>query len=290
MAGCTLTHHPVPSFTARPQFYTAPPSDSLLLWLEPDPPQGASVNLALDGDGKVSRWNDVRGDRAVVALPGFAQAPRTIRTSVPAVPAVRDLKALSCRARGAAACAYAYSGPNEGDLAGNAYMIFGVVQRTSDRGDNYFVMTTGSGCSALFGGTGCTNNTALHLGWSGGTTLRLGQYGNDAVLDEVPAFDGTNIVTSFNGGLFPFGSETNRRVELLDPVAMAASPGGDATPLSNFGRLMVGGTGYTDQFGPGVPNWYFDGEIIALLVYTRALPLNEVQVAEDYLRMRFGPR
>jgi hypothetical protein len=290
MTGCTLTHRPTATFNAQPQSQAAPPPDGLLLWLEPDPPQGG-FNLQRDAEGKVGRWNDHRGDgRAVVALPGFAQAPRVIRLTVPATPAVSDVTVLSCRARGEQACAYAYSGPGEGDLAGNPYMIFGVVQRASDRGDNYFVMTTGSGCSALFGGTGCTNNTALHLGWSGGTTLRLGQYGNDAVLDGTPAFDPANIVTSLIDGLFLLNGEPDRRVELLDPVVMEAFTGGDATPLSNFGHLMVGGTGYTDQFGPGVPNWYFDGEIIALLVYTRALSLAEVQTAQDYLRTRFGPR
>ena len=53
---------------------------------------------------------------------------------------------------------------------------------------------------------------------------------------------------------------------------------------------MIGGTGFTDSFGLNVPDWRFDGEIIALLVYSRTLPLNEVQVAEDYLRLRYGPR
>jgi hypothetical protein len=42
-----------------------------------------------------------------------------------------------------------------------------VVRRPGPRFDNYFQMTCGTGSQIGAGGTGCTANTVLHLGWCG---------------------------------------------------------------------------------------------------------------------------
>jgi hypothetical protein len=290
LAGCPLHHEEAPPYPVHPdRSVTAPPQDDLMLWIEADDPQTAQPTQQLDANGRVSQWNDQRGaDRAVVALAGFAQSPMRLGLTV-AGGARRDVVALSCRSAAGQICGYGYSGPNPHALDGTGHSIFGVVRRDSGRGDNYFLMTTGSGCSALFGGTGCTSNTALHLGWSGGTTARLGQYDNDAVLDDTTAFDETRSVVTLFSGISMFLGGTAHQIEYLDPDMNRGNSGGDATTLHDSGRLMIGGTGFTDSFGPGVPDWRFEGEIIAVLVYTRSLNIDGVHQAQSYLRNRFGP-
>jgi hypothetical protein len=51
----------------------------------------------------------------------------------------------------------------------------------------------------------------------------------------------------------------------------------------------VGGTPFWEG-GIDAPNWRFNGDIFALLIYGRELSLAERQQASDYLRNNYGPR
>jgi hypothetical protein len=278
------------SLTPQPDpTVTTPPQADLLLWLEGDGLQTGQATLQVDASGKVGSWRDMRGDRSVVALPGFAQQATVLSLTLPPG-TMRQVSVLSCSSAPGGGCAYRYSGPNGGTLAGTGFSIFGMVQRASDRRDNYFVMTTGHGCSAYWGGTGCENNTTLHLGWSDNTTARFGQYGNDAVLNDTTVFDSSHHVTTFFSAHTQYIGTPYRVIEYLDRSMRRGTTGGDATTMHSIGTLMVGGTGYTGPFGPDVPDWLFDGQILALMIYTRSLGLDEIQQAESYLRNRFGPR
>src|SRR5690349_3388514 len=70
-SGCPLLHAvrgAPPPFPPSFAQVAEPPQGSLLLWLAADGPD----TLQVDGQGRVTRWNDHRSpDRAVVALPGF---------------------------------------------------------------------------------------------------------------------------------------------------------------------------------------------------------------------------
>jgi hypothetical protein len=53
--------------------------------------------------------------------------------------------------------------------------------------------------------------------------------------------------------------------------------------------LLIGGTPFFTG-GPDAPDWYFKGDIFALLIYNRELTLAERQQASDFLRNNYGPR
>jgi len=58
----------------------------------------------------------------------------------------------------------------------------------------------------------------------------------------------------------------------------------DPGPLGSSGYLLIGGTPFFPG-GPDAPDWYFSGDIFALLIYNRELTLAErQQQASDYLR------
>jgi hypothetical protein len=247
--------------------------------------------MQFDSSGRVLRWNDHRrAARAVAGQGGFLGAADTVTLRTPDG-ATRTVRALRCRERVAERCSYALIDSTvpaaELSLDHSAYTVLGVVRRTSDRGDNYFVMTTGRDCSSLFGGTGCHSNSALHLGWSGGRTVRLGQYDNDVVIDRVPEFsEARSLPTLFSGS----STGTIEKVRYFDSEIYFMRTGASSSLLMDSGTLMVGGTAFTGAGGPGVPDWRFDGQIFAVLVYKQALTDALLVQAESYLRNRFGPR
>ncbi|WP_027544997.1 hypothetical protein [Bradyrhizobium sp. WSM2254] len=61
-------------------------------------------------------------------------------------------------------------------------------------------------------------------------------------------------------------------------------------PLTASGQLLIGGTPFFGAGGPDVPDWSFNGDIFAMLIYGRELSLAERQQASDYLRNKYGPR
>jgi len=286
-SGCPLLHAvrgAPPPFPPRFAQVAEPPQDSLLLWLAADGPD----TLQVDGQGRVTRWNDHRSpDRAVTAQVGFFGRVKSVLVQPPGG-ARREVRALSCGAQPETRCSYGLVDPTAPrgalSLDGKPYSLFAVVQRNSTRGDNYFVMTTGTGCMASAGGTGCRSNSALHLGWSGSRTARLGQYDNDAVINDTPTFlGGTPPLSLFHG----FSGPIFKSIGLLETAANNVSIGGNATLLSGSGQVMGGGTPF-----PVIdcPDWSFDGQIVALLLYTRVLEEPLRLQAEAYLRGLYGPR
>jgi hypothetical protein len=175
------------------------------------------------------------------------------------------------------------SAAGPGVLDGTPYTVLAVVRRLSSRGDNYFLMSEGHGCNPAFGGTGCDSDSALHLGWSGDDTLRLGQYDHDVVLAPVPTFASPPPLSL----IFATSGPSGKRVGLLDPDVNRLAVSSEVLLLANSGRIFVGGTPFGQELA--VPDWHFVGDVLALLVYTRELSLIEVQQATDYLRTHYGP-
>src|SRR4029453_2584233 len=133
-------------------------------------------------------------------------------------------------------------------------------------------------------GINCTDNTALHLGWSGDRTLRLDQYGNAAVMDPVPVF---NTAAPARSLLVGQADSRGKMISLLEPLYNGNSLAADTRPLGTSRRLYVGGTPWADN--NEVPNWFFVGDIFAVLGYSVELPDVERRAVTDYLRTRYGP-
>jgi hypothetical protein len=283
-APCTLTHPPGHlALVGRldPRQSSPPRQDALLLWLEGNAPGGGSF-ITTEADGRSARsWSDVRGRGGITQVSFEGR-----RVTVPVLtPAGSRFNAFALRCGSplddSIRCSYVASA-RPGILDGQAYSVLAVVRQTLGRGDNYFLMTEGHGCNPAFGGTGCAPDSALHLGWWGERTLKLGQYDHDVVLDSVPSYDQPPLSL-----IFASSGPSGLQVGLLDPTfnGLGASP--EILSLSGSGRLFIGGTPWGQ--GNAVPNWRFTGDILALLVYTRQLTLREVQQATAYLRNRFGP-
>jgi hypothetical protein len=167
-------------------------------------------------------------------------------------------------------------------LDGTAYTILAVVRRNSGRDSNYFVNTGGSNCNPTFGTT-CTSNTVLHLGWVGARAVRLGQYDRDVTLDAVPAFSTSPPLTLIQA---VSGPGTGKLVAVLEPGFNQAAIDPRVTALlATSGGLFIGGSPFP---GP-VPDWHFTGDIFAILIYTRELSGADLAVAQEYLRLRYGP-
>lgn len=269
-----------------------PPQDRLLLWVEGGSPHGDP--FLLGRTGKVRAWSDRRGGSSgflgVVTTRGhngeiddFYQGERVELPTAGGV--LRTAWALRCgdRDRSEVRCSYSVSGPTIPLLDETPYSILAVVRRNSGRGDNYFVMTGGKDCRAYAGGTGCESNTALHLGWSGERTTRLGQYDNDVWLGEVPAYDSREGRQSLFVGM---AGPATKTVALLEPRFNRAAFRPDTTLLRNSGALFVGGTPFPEY---ALPDWRFVGDIFALLIYTKELSPRELDRAQAYLRQRYGP-
>ena len=283
LAGCALPHLVVYPFRYTPdQRAVTPPNLGLLLWLEGD------QQMELDGVGRVTRWNDMlRGrDRAVLQQFGFKGTPVTTTFTTPN--GARRHVGLRCAAE-AGRCAYAARdfGPRPPplNLTGTPYSILAVVvRRPGPRFDNYFLMTSGTSCNTTFGGTGCTANTVLHLGWQWDSVIRHGHYDFDVDSFALRPAEEPTLIVAQSG---PRGMDV---ASLSAATAHSAFNGrSDPGPLSSSGLLLIGGTPFFEG-GPAAPDWFFTGDIFALLIYNRELSLAERQQAADYLRNNYGPR
>jgi hypothetical protein len=268
----------------RPYADPQPPQRGLALWVEGD-------SLTPDTAGNVRTWPDMRGGgtvlRAWTAGDGTTM-PGTIASATLRTPAglSRMLRGLQCTA--SPRCSYVLADgagrPRRDLLTGSPYAILTVVRRAGPRGDNYVVMTDGTGCDPVTG-IRCTDNTALHLGWSGEDVLRLGQYGNDVVWDGTTRFNGAAPALSLLEGV---SNGDGKRVSILELLYDTTATAPDTRPLDRSGSVFVGGTPFVDN-NP-VPNWHFEGVIFAVLIYNAQLTPDELRAAADYLRNRYGPR
>jgi len=293
LGGCPLPHANY-RFIAQTDPGAHPPLENLLVWLEGDE-RGQS--FVMGAAGLVDRWTDARGSgRAAVQTLGFRgeRRPAELRGADGNTRTVFGLRCGSETRR----CAYTVGdlgGGRPPNLDDTPYTIIAVVRPASDRWDNYFVMSEGQGCDAALGGINCRDHSALHLGWTARPdvwdpfVLRLGHYGDDG---DAP-FPGGDAVanqvilvsTRFQGG---FGHVAYLRPGTFWP---AFSSGGDRMlSLSSSGAILIGGTPFTGRDGPSVPDWHFEGDIFAILIYRGEVSDATRRRVEDYLRNLYGPR
>lgn len=262
----------------------APPTGGLELWLEGETLVGTgSTSIAVSwpdmrgqGMGGVNAWRQkdgglMNGTVITVGLP--------VPTSF-----IRPTRALHCVEE--PRCSYVLvdrAGTRRQDvLTDHRYTIFAVARRIGSRGDQYVVMTEGTGCDRA-AGLSCAGNSALHLGWPGDTVIRLGHYSNDADM-VAPRFNSTNPAMSLIEGRL---DSANKRVCLFEPGYNFCRAGSDARALGPSGLLFVGGTAWVDA--RSAPNWRFEGDIYAVLVYSVPLTETQMRAVTDYLRTKYGP-
>jgi hypothetical protein len=282
-----------------------PPTSGLLLWLE----GGRSYlrhrveggeSVPAEPGHTVYSWRDVRWTPDTHGLyptafnSGFFEGSDRFEGQVVDVTltgadtVTRAVRALRCGtpndANTAVRCSYLILRALPTRLNGIDYTILAVVRRISGRGSNYFIMTDAGGSCSLAGGTGCAANSALHLGWAGETTARLGQYYNDSDLEAVPSFNSNSPpVSLFVARVGAMG----KQVAVLEPGFNFFNTASDTQHLANSGSLFVGGTPWGTRVG--VPDWRFVGDIFAVLVYFGEMDEGDMLMAQAYLRGKYGP-
>jgi hypothetical protein len=161
-------------------------------------------------------------------------------------------------------------------LTNSPYTIFAVVQRDSSRSDNYFLVSAGTGCNI----GGCEANSALHLGWQGDRTIRLGQYYNDLDLRDVPPFNSARPAVSL---IIASSDTTGKFVSLDEPGFSREVRNGEGTPLRRGEPLRVGGSD-----GRTPPDFLFGGNVFEIIIYNARLSVSHFNAVKNYLRRKYG--
>jgi hypothetical protein len=285
LLGCGLDHAPGQSrhFPRSPDPTAGgPPLAGLFLWLE-----FGDETMSVNASGFVTSWRDARSrERSAIGNTLFLGTRTTAALRSPSFGTTDTFAALRC-GPDPARCSYTIRDPGlqtgAPSLDGLRYSVFAVVRPAVARGDNYVVMTGGSGCNPGAGGTGCSRDTAFHIGWSGPRTLRHGHYDDDIFFDVLAGPPSVSLITArFQDGELDMG--------LLDPRTSAFQTRSGALSLTRSGELFVGGTPFTGPSGPSVPDWHFEGDIFAVLIYTGTVTNENRSRVESYLRNRYGPR
>ncbi len=142
-------------------------------------------------------------------------------------------------------------------VEGNNYTIFALVHRDDNSGNNYFIGTQSA-----------VANAGLHFGFSSDSNLRLGQISNDldlSVSGQAQASIGLlSARLSASGKQVSFNGFTNS-----DAVS---------TPLASAGQGVI---------GRGFDSGGFSGQIAEIIVFSRALSDDEMNLMSDYLRKKW---
>jgi hypothetical protein len=161
-------------------------------------------------------------------------------------------------------------------LTNTPYTIFAVVQRDSPRGDNYFLVSEGTGCNI----GGCDANSALHIGWQGDRTVRLGQYYNDLDLRDVPPFNPARPAISL---IIASSDASGKFVSLNEAGFSQEAHNREGTLLRQGDPLRVGGSD-----GRNPPDFLFSGNIYEIMIFNARLSNTHFDAVKSYLRRKYG--
>ncbi|MDB2414399.1 LamG domain-containing protein [Rickettsiales bacterium] len=153
-------------------------------------------------------------------------------------------------------------------LAGSAYTIFAVEDRTADKHEAYFIGNDGGGGS----------NLSLHIGYRnfGTPWLSLGQWGNDLDIDNIPSYTASptpNIVTAKLDTSVGHYIRTHK-----DGVVYEASN-------TNTTALISANNG---NVANGFDTKYYQGNIGEIIIYNKALSQKYMRNVERYLSEKWG--
>jgi hypothetical protein len=228
-------------------------TENLLLWLETSLAMSFVSAEARDGT-PISIWYDISQQK-----PNPLNANQTTGTNQPkfytdvfdsALPAVRFDGSDD------------FLGFDGSDLANNAYTVFVVAQRSSNKSDNFFIA-----------GSSTATDANLKLGFSDGSTIMHSHYSNDLTFTtEAYSSPQQEIHT------FWFNTIDGKKYWLNGGSTPDAAGSSQTTALSSFAGASLGN--YSNSS-------YFQGDVAEIIIFTRSLKTEERRAIEDYLSKKY---
>lgn len=231
-------------------------TENLLLWLETSLPTSFISSEARDATA-ISIWHDLSQQK-----PNPLNANQATSANQPkfyadifdgALPAVR------------------FDGSNDflnfegSNLANNAYTIFVVAQRSSNKDNNFFLA-----------GSSSATDANLKLGFSNNSTIMHSHYSDDITYSTTAYSSPQQQIHTFW-----FNSVDGKKYWLNGGTTPEAADSSQTTALSSFAGASIGN--YTN-------NSYFQGDIAEIIIFTRSLKTEERQAIEDYLSKKYRIR
>lgn len=225
----------------------------LSMWLETTSVQ-SFADSETENEATVSSWNDI-------GLQSYkTNATQTSSTNRPAY--IRDcINGLPClRFNGTSA----YLNFEPTFLVNSSYTIIVVEQRRSDGGGNesYFI-----------GGSNEAGNGLLHLGYRTNTQLTFAQYMNDFNV----TIEGYSLPTP-RIHTYTLGQGIGRNYYVNGATLLTNS---NSTLLSSYNSATIG------RYG-NFPPHYFNGDLMEIIMFNRALNTEERTSIEEYLSKKWN--
>ena len=154
-------------------------------------------------------------------------------------------------------------------FAKNSYTVFVVEQRSSGKGENYFIA----------GATGGVNQN-LVLGYRNNTTVLQAHWGNDFdIPTSLPNYSVQNLIPRIH--TFLFNNSIGKQYTLNGKHNYADYKQGDdiakLAPLISFNSARV-----------GLYSGFYEGDLAEIIMFKRSLKTEEVEAIESYLGSKYG--
>jgi hypothetical protein len=211
----------------------------------------SDTGITKDGSDKVSAWADQSGLGGGDATQATgANQPLWVASVLDGYPAIRFTAASSHRLN------FTLSG-----IAGSAYTIILVTGRRTGSSPNYCfgAVTTG------------TSNASLHLGWASGSAWGFRHFGND-----IDVTVENYVANRFHIMSHVLHTSIGRKVEAFD-----GTPNNTTSSTTTLGSIPGGGS-----LGHATGT-FWEGDIVEVIVYTRALSFTERTGVRAYLNAKY---
>lgn len=183
------------------------------------------------------------------------------------------MNALPClRFAGSPANYFNYDGSF---LANSDYTIFAVEQRRSGTGSG------GGTNNMVLGGTNAAENTNLQVGYFQNTSILFGQWNNDYIATVASYSTPIPRILTYR-----FSSASGKNLYVNGSSMTLNSLGG--TPVATQGLVSYPGAMIGGYYQNNTTWLYFVGDICEIIIFTRAITVEERQAVERYLGKKWG--